>query len=92
MQTVSNSLQFRISYLTLHAGDSLNKAVFWNIGCGIIKRSPTVALFYKNHQKIIGLGLSGPKYSTPLEPYPPFLLVYNYLFPNNVIYFLNRII
>jgi hypothetical protein len=42
---------------------------------------------------IIGLGLSGPKYSTHiLEPYPRFHLISNHLFPNIMIYFLNSII
>jgi hypothetical protein len=42
---------------------------------------------------VIGLGLSGPKYSTHiLEPYPYFYLIFNHLFPNIMIYFLNSII
>jgi hypothetical protein len=42
---------------------------------------------------VIGLGLSGPKYSTYiLEPYPRFHLISNHLFPNIMIYFLNSII
>jgi hypothetical protein len=42
---------------------------------------------------VIGLGLSGPKYSTHiLELYPHFHLISNHLFSNIMIYFLNSII
>jgi hypothetical protein len=42
---------------------------------------------------VIGLDLSGPKYSTHIpEPYPHFHLIFNHLFPNIMIYFLNSII